>query len=124
MPTEKPDYVTPGQSLALICLQHWLRHVPREMYPSVKEVDALTRRIAHMVDRLYYSDGEYFEITVEQLENTIVDCVPWVAWPCFGVIEFQGFKLFRLSAEREGKLAALMGGSNLGSERLAGVELP
>ena len=111
MHNEKQVYVSPGVSLALICLKHWLRSVPRGWYPSFAEVDQLSRALTHMIDRLYLNGKP----TTEDLEHTIVDAVYWVCWPNLGPFEFDGHVLFNLSSRREAILGALLGGCDIQS---------
>ena len=114
MLAEQQAYISPGTSLALTCLKHWLRDLDRKFYPDFKEVDELVRSISYRVDRLYYSDGERPSITEELLEDTIEAAVPWLCWPRFGMIHWGGFTLFRRSLEIEALYGSKEGGCSAG----------
>ena len=106
--------ISPGQNLALLCLKHWFKHIPRELYPPVKEVDELVRNISHMTDRLYYCDGEKPVITEEVLEDVISEACPWLCWERFGPIQWNAYTLFSRSLAVEALFMAKEGGCSAG----------
>ena len=114
MYNEKQVNVSPGVSLGLICLKHWLRSIPRECYPPPKEVDELVRKIAHMTDRLFYIDGPKQPVTEEQLEDLFIEAVPWLNWERFGPIQWNAYTLFGRSLKIEALFMAKEGGCSAG----------
>ena len=104
-------YLTAGQSLSIACLKVWLRDVPREYWPTFQETNELTGNIAHMADRLFYpSDGSKPSVSEEDLENMLLEAVPWLNWPRFGPFEWGGFNLFTHNLETEALFNAKEGG--------------
>ena len=114
MTHEQTAYITAGQSLAIVLLKAWLRDTPREFWPTFAETDELTRKISHQADRLFYREGRKQPVTEEELEDVIVNSVPWLCWERFGPIRWNAYTLFSRSLEVQGLFMAKEGGCSAG----------